>query len=565
MGLKLKLGTASQASSPTTAEPLPTPTAPKPKLKLKSSAPPTPASELPPQAEPLAPPPKVKRPYNKKTSSPKPPKRPADNDISPAPKRSAPDGPARRISFKLGKDGSLANLQTDAGPPSAALTETPTSAGPRLKLQSRRKSSGPKNVSILVKGKPPPRPVGVGYDSEASDAETDPAIEQQFVLRMPAPDQFRGNERVRAMIEGDTAYVRTAVEGRTLGLSAAEGGADVSFKFLTRDLRRAVVTIRGNKYAAALVDLPCLVESMKSWDRKGGWWKVADISQMMLVLGPVGLGGGLGAVDDEARAYKLPKEVDAEFRYAHGLTPPMHWVRKRRFRKRMSYRDIENVDEEVERLLNDDKDCAKRGGKVDWKVYDGDASQIEDGGMEDAEGEYVDSTEDAYGMGMAQTPSQYQEEEDDEDLLAGLGNLDEDDPPADATLNASDMLGATRSSSAGAQGSSAADTPAVAGTPAYESDMPQLQGESSSDEDEDDDDASIDAVDEDAVAERNELQANQEEIADLEKEIANKRQELDRQTNQLLKQRVRMTLKNLEDELEMKKKAFNMEDDDDDE
>ncbi|KAG8628441.1 hypothetical protein KVT40_004314 [Elsinoe batatas] len=565
--MPFKIKTSSLAGSPTTATPTsaaatPTPGSSKPRIKLKSSAPPTPASEFPPQAEPLAPPPGPPKP--KRVT--KPTKRAAESDISPAPKRAAPDGPARRISFKLGANGSLANIKTEDGPPSAAIADTPTSAGPRigLKLQKRRKSSGPKNLSLVTKGAPPVRPVGVGYDSEASDAEIDPAVEQQFVMRMPAPDVFRGNERVRAMVEGDTKYVREAVENKTLGMSLAEGGADVSFRFVSRDLRRAVVTVRGNKYAAVLVELPCLVESMKSWDRKGGWWKVADISQMMLILGPVGLSGGAGSVEDEAKSYKLPKEVDADFRYAHGLTPPMHWVRKRRFRKRVSYRDIENVEEEVERLLKEDKECISRGGKVDWKVYDGNQTNVDEGDMEDAEGEYIDSTEDAYGMGIAQTPTQYQEEEDDADLLAGLENMDEDEPAgADTTLGVSDMVDVTRSSSAAAQGSSAADTPAQAETPAYESEVPQAREESSSDEDDDDDDASADAVDEDAVAEKNELQAQQEEIADLEKEVAHKRQELDRMTNQLLKQRVRLALKGLEDELAMKKKAFDMEDEDD--
>jgi TATA-binding protein-associated factor Taf7 len=32
------------------------------------------------------------------------------------------------------------------------------------------------------------------------------------------------------------------------------------------------------------VDLPCIVEGMKSWDRRG-WYKSADICQMLLVLG----------------------------------------------------------------------------------------------------------------------------------------------------------------------------------------------------------------------------------------------------------------------------------------
>jgi len=43
-----------------------------------------------------------------------------------------------------------------------------------------------------------------------------------------------------------------------------------------------------------------------------------------------------------------------EFIWPHGLTPPLHHVRKRRFRKRVNRRTIESVEQEVERLLDED-------------------------------------------------------------------------------------------------------------------------------------------------------------------------------------------------------------------
>ena len=42
------------------------------------------------------------------------------------------------------------------------------------------------------------------------------------------------------------------------------------------------------------------------------------------------------------------------FVYQHGLTPPLKHVRKRRFRKKLSKRAIEEVEQEVERLLEVD-------------------------------------------------------------------------------------------------------------------------------------------------------------------------------------------------------------------
>jgi hypothetical protein len=46
-----------------------------------------------------------------------------------------------------------------------------------------------------------------------------------------------------------------------------------------------------------------------------------------------------------------------DYIWPHGLTPPMRHVRKRRFRKRMSRRTIEVVEEQVEELLMRDEEA----------------------------------------------------------------------------------------------------------------------------------------------------------------------------------------------------------------
>ncbi|GAM90890.1 hypothetical protein ANO11243_089360 [Dothideomycetidae sp. 11243] len=568
--MKLKLHTGTKAGSPTTAGSPPPPSAQTPtpstggfKLKIRTSAPPTPATEHAPNAvtvEPLAPPAvKPKRAYNKKpkdgTDAKKGGKRAADTDISPAPKRPAVDEPRRRISFKV----------SDSAYADEIRVATPTSAGPKLKLApSRRASTGPKAITLTAKKRPPPRPVGVGYDSEASDAETDPAIEQQFVLRMPDPSAF-DDETMRKRVRDDAQYLHTAIEEKKIGLSIPEGGADISFRFVSRDLRRAVITIRGTRYSAVMVDLPCVVESLKSWDRRGGWWKVADLAQMLLVIAPIPPDDD---ADEAAKRATLPRDIDRDMRYAHGLTPPMHYVRKRRFRKRVSHRDIEGVEEEVERLLREDKECESRGGQVRWRVYDGNAINSMANDDLDADGEYVESTEDPYGMGggapsiTAETP---QADEDDElneaDLLAGLENMDDEEEEEDAEGD----IDATSFSIAAAdatRSSSQAATPSAAAAPESSSD-----DESSSDEDDlpngggGGGGALLD--DEDARAEANERAAARDEIADLEREVRNKRAEYNRVTNQLLRQRVRQNLQALEDELEMKRKASGLGEGDD--
>ncbi|KAG4303702.1 hypothetical protein PCK1_000220, partial [Pneumocystis canis] len=133
------------------------------------------------------------------------------------------------------------------------------------------------------------REPGLGYDSEASDREDDPHIEHQFILR----------------------------------------------------IRRAVMFINNHMYSAKLVDLPCIIESSKTFDRKT-IYKVADICQMLLVE---------ERIEDEDVVTSTPIK-HFEYIYPHGLTPPLRWVRKRRFRKRLSHKTIEMIEAEVTRLLS---------------------------------------------------------------------------------------------------------------------------------------------------------------------------------------------------------------------
>lgn len=560
------------------------------KLKIKTSAPPTPSNEKVPDASQgvAGGSIKIKRAYTKKSkdeatqssASKKDKKRAAETDISPAPKRPAittsasnTNGPPRKISFKI---------STAEPPPTPGNSST---GGPRLKLSSLSSASttsilktplsaGPKNITLFTKRRPPPRPLGAGYDSEASDAETDPAIEQQFILRMPDPSRSEDVEEVKS----DTEYIRRAIEDRTFGVSLAEGGADVSIRFVTRDLRRAVVTVRDRNWAAVLVDLPCVIESMKSWDRKGGWWKVADISQCLLVLGLIRDEGDEGdeggnMLDEQIKKFPLPHtgEVEKDWRYAHGVTPPMYWVRKRRFRKRVDYRDIEDVEGEVEKLLKEDAECTARGGNVKWRVFDDVAQQQE----EEEEDELIYDDEDDGNLEGGDYFSGMQGEDDtllEADLLAGLEDLGEEEEQINTTIapnltrNNSELTTTgiidARSSSIGAQGSSAPETPPAEITGPVES---SDDDEDDEEDDENDDSDRAETVDEDAVAAERENAAEREKIADLEREVANKRAEYERTTNQLLKQRVRMNLKALEDELAMRKKAFNVGNEESDE
>lgn len=516
------------------------------KLKHSASQPPTPAFEQAPGASATptqAPAKKGSKAAGDKgksaakggTAAAGSKKRAANDDISPAPKRPAKNAHERKFSLKIGPKAATFAAASGAD-------EAPQSnSGQRISL-GRRKSTQPKLRGINVKRPPPPRLPGQGYDSEDSDAEDDPAIQQAFVLRMEPGE--------------DCDYVREAIKNGKIGLPSNEGGADVSLKFIEKDFRRAVLSVRNKKYAAVLVDLPCIVESMKSWDKKG-WWKVADISQMLLVLGRC-------STDEEAKNYALPaRVVDKEtLQYAHGLTPPMHWVRKRRFRKRLSYKTIANVEEEVERLLKEDEQVENVGGSVDIRLVE--RAELERDQSQDEEGDAVETVEN----GEEYEEYDDEDEEGDADLEGNLQAMfDEDHANASAseagpvtelvTESPRPLADQVASYNAIENAMHASDSPATEQTPI---DAPETttQDEQSSDEDEDDassDEDSPDVLDEDAAAKAAERNQQLEEVADLEREVAAQQMKADNMKNMLLKERALAQLKTLREDLRVKRMA----------
>ncbi|MCJ1362128.1 hypothetical protein MMC16_001230 [Acarospora aff. strigata] len=404
----------------------------------------------------------------------------------------------------------------------------------KLKLNTRAPSAP--SIRIKAKGKPPHRPLGVGYDSEASDREVDPHIEEEFILRMEPGD--------------DCDYLRKAIEEKRFG-PRNEGGADIKMKFLTRDGRRAVVTIRGKHYAATLVDLPCVVEGMKSWDRRG-WWKSADICQMLLVIGRV-------PTEDAAMAIPLPTVIDTKtFQYPHGLTPPMYYVRKRRFRKRVSNRTIEAVEEEVERLLKADEECdgpsryevldldrLTREASMAQSDSDGGYNMLGNAGMQgseygeqDAEGELDDGYYDE---------ARAEEEEDGEGLEADLEM---------AMMMENEMNGASSANTSTTVGAAQPPVDSTAPTPsAMTSSAKEDSGDDSSEADADDEEGA-DEVDQDVLEQQQDLLRQREEIADLEAAVKSQTVELEKLQNPILRQKVGKKIQSLRADLDLKKAAI---------
>lgn len=512
------------------------------KLNLNTSVPSTSSLATPSLTTPLATPgltpggrPKIKLGVKKSV-----PRIPAGGEEAPKAKKTKA-GRAPKPSAKVVESRKRVKEESDDDDAGSTIqVAAPQKAVPPSK-KIKLSIGGPKTPAVItpvtpvvlkakVKGKPPVRPLGDGYDSEASDRELDPAIEEEFVLRM-AP----GN---------DCDYLREMINTKRIGHSKAQGGADVQMKFFL-DGRRAAITIRGNVYAATLVDLPTVIEGMKSWDKRN-WMKSADICQMLWVFAPI-------KKEEDARTIPLPAIVDEKtHQFPHGLTPPMQYARRNRFRHRLHKTQIEEVEDEVNRLLAADLDASDTYATfIDPDAEDRRASQVlspvSSGGDydlgeqqysedEDAEGE-ADETE--YFNGNHHGNGHMEETQEDEpegeifDLEAEL----DDHIAADTPMSTAE---ATPS-----QANGAASTP-----------MEDSGDESPEDDGDDDDEDEEEDIDEEEKARLAQIEGTREDIADLEKQIANVQAQWTAQSNPILRRRLEDNLRKLKQELQLKKSSI---------
>ena len=518
-GLKLKLNlntsvpSTSSAATPALATPsLTTPIATpggRPKLKLTNkSVPHTPAGA-------------VEAPKPKKTKAGRVPKASAKvvesrkrvkDDTDTEEEGSTIQVAAPQVANPLSKKIklSLGGLKTPIVP------KTPAPQTPAVVLKAK------------VKGKPPVRPLGDGYDSEASDREDDPTIEEEWMFRM---------------MEGeDNDYLKRMVAEKKIGEPKSKGGADFHMKFLGD--RRAAITVRNNIYAAILVDLPTVIEAMKSWDKRN-WLKSADICQMLLVFAPINK-------EEDAKTIPLPTDVDLKtYQWPHGLTAPMFHARRNRFRHRLHKTQIEEVEDEVNRLLAADQQASETHYTfIDPDAEDRRASQAfspgSSGGDYDMGEEQYSGDEDAEG------------EADETEYFNGNhhGNghveIQEEDPQGeffdlDAELQDHPDVGTPMSPAA---------TPSQANGGASTQVEEDSGDESVEGDEEDDDDEEEDEIDEEEKARLAQIEGTREDIADLEKQIANVQTQLAANMNLILRKRLDDNMRKLKQELQLKKSSI---------
>ncbi|XP_057169888.1 transcription initiation factor TFIID subunit 7-like isoform X2 [Ursus arctos] len=185
-------------------------------------------------------------------------------------------------------------------------------------------------------------------------------LENQFILRLP-PEHASA---VRKIIHSGSVAMKDKLK---IDLSS--------------DGRHAVVEVEDVSLAAKVVDLPCVIGSLKTLDKKT-FYKTADISQMLVCTAD----GDLHSPPEEPVTStdlkvirKNEKERQKKYVWKHGITPPLKNVRKKRFRKTTKkltdckqveeisfpeYIESPDVEKEVKRLLCSDAEAVS----ARWEV-----------------------------------------------------------------------------------------------------------------------------------------------------------------------------------------------------
>ncbi|XP_037531669.1 transcription initiation factor TFIID subunit 7 isoform X1 [Nematolebias whitei] len=197
--------------------------------------------------------------------------------------------------------------------------------------------------------------IKVGKVGSKSKEDAPYELESQFVLRLPSE------------------YASTV---RRIAQSSSMNMKDKLTIELHPDGRHGIVRVDRVPLACKLVDLPCMIESLKTVDKKT-FYKTADVCQMLVCT----LDGDLYPPLEEPtgtdpKSKKKDKDKDKKFVWNHGITCPLKNTRKRRFRKTAKKKYIESpdVEKEVKRLLSTDADAVS----VRWEVIAEDESKEAD-------------------------------------------------------------------------------------------------------------------------------------------------------------------------------------------
>jgi transcription initiation factor TFIID subunit 7 len=263
-------------------------------------------------------------------------------------------------------------------------------------------------------------------------------LENQFILRLPP---------------GKAEILRQAIR-------SGEPLSKRLFIKFDNDIRHGHIKLDDTVMPARLYDLPAIIESYKTLDRKN-FYKTADISQILICKEDDSPDTrsiiNQDNVDEETKKAKYDQIFASigcagkkEYLYPHGITPPLKNVRKRRFRKTLKkkYVDFSEIEKEVKRLFKFDCEAIDsryeivEESKVD-KVQpttfstENPASPMSGGGpagMQSAENSQNIDINELFGEGLSSSDDS-DDDDDDDDADDDIEELQENDKDMDQEDN----------------------------------------------------------------------------------------------------------------------------------
>ncbi|XP_035791999.1 transcription initiation factor TFIID subunit 7-like [Anopheles albimanus] len=236
---------------------------------------------------------------------------------------------------------------------------------PLSSLRPKSVASGVSHVAAFFIKKSYSAVIGVVYFL-GTEAEI---VEQQDTLRKMPDKPTKQDSKKDDAAELETQFImRMPREPAALLREAIQSGANnlkdrLSIR-LDNDLRYGEVRFDHWLLHAKVVDLPTIIESLKTIDSKN-FYKTADICQMMICKEEP----DQHSAEEESpnkNKKKDPNKVDKKYLWPHGVTPPCKNVRKRRFRKTLKKKYVEapEIEKEVKRLLRVDNEAVN----VKWEL-----------------------------------------------------------------------------------------------------------------------------------------------------------------------------------------------------
>ncbi|KJE90130.1 hypothetical protein CAOG_001479 [Capsaspora owczarzaki ATCC 30864] len=334
----------------------------------------------------------------------------------------------------------------------------------------------------------------------------------------------------------------------------------ITYAAAGEDTRQFKVTFDGVTMDATLVDLPTIIESQKSVDKRN-FYKTADICQMLVCTS------------------EDPEKKNVQVIYPHGLSAPLKNVRKKRFRKSAASKltnswevqtavarllrdnmlassdtyELVDVteetapagDEDVELVSDDEAEANAVGSDSEEEEEESDDEDVEDREEEDVEADKEIMEDEASECGFKDNTASSSGQRIDVDE-EGAGDQDSSSD-SDSDSSSSDSSSSSDDESSTQVASSTQSTASAPAPPSSSSSAPQpMQIE-------------VTETPEQAAERQSRaaaIEAATAEVTRLETRVAEVRKQLAATNNPLLSARVRASLRQAEEELNSKTQAL---------